>query len=130
MRHLLPALCLFAAACGTTPTAETASEANVSLLGSWSIHMTPTDRVVTTIPPPCDGSMTVTQDDAAGVNGTWSCGAGAGSLGGFRVHESGGAWIGFATPSTITGAPDSWLRAWVQIASASSLNGADLTASR
>ena len=100
------------------------------LAGHWSIHMVPTDRVVTMVPPPCDGSMTISQDDSFGIAGTWMCGAGTGSLSGFHVRESGGAWIGFSAPSPITGATDQWLTAWVSSASTSSLTGDNLTASR
>lgn len=112
------------AGCAAEPVAETMSEATTSLVGDWSIHMVPDDRVATTIPPPCDGSMAVTQDDMTGLAGTWACGAGVGQLGGYRVHESGGAWIGFRVDG------DRWLTTWVAITSATQLQGDQLTAAR
>lgn len=110
--------------CAAESTAETTSAATTSLVGAWSIHMVPEDRVSTTIPPACDGSMTVGSDDATGLAGTWSCGAGIGQLSGFRVHESGGAWIGFGIDG------DRWLTAWVKIVSPTNLTGDQLSATR
>lgn len=115
---------LLVTACDMSRDSVTESAATTSLVGTWLMHMIPEDRVITTIPPPCDGSMNVTKDDAAGIAGTWSCGAGSGTLSGFRVHESGGAWIGFGSNPG-----GRWLTAWVTIGAAN-LKGDQLTASR
>jgi hypothetical protein len=132
MRLFLLVSCLFVTACGTAPSETESQQLAPSLVGDWTIHMIPTDRVVTTIPPPCDGTMSVTADDGAVFFGSWTCGAGIGSLEGHHVPEEGGSWIEFWTPPpSISPSMDKsdWLITWAKGAT-SPLTGTNLTATK
>jgi hypothetical protein len=50
----------------------------IGVSGVWSFHLVPYDRVLTTIPPPCDGTMYLTESaqsepNTVNITGTWSC---------------------------------------------------------
>lgn len=82
----LALLTLLIAGCGasaqsmTTPDAGSTSDAGptIGVSGTWTFHLVPYDRVETTVPAPCDGTMELSEraqsePNTVNIDGTWSC---------------------------------------------------------
>lgn len=97
------------------------------LSGPWSFSMTPFDRVQTTVPAPCSGTMMLAKAEGGGYAGSWACDDGrAGSV---DATPNGSQFIvGVWTPS-FSGDRDRWLYSFVDV-SAHSLKGANFSATR
>ena len=79
-------LALIASGCGASMQTVTppdggqidAGGPTFGVSGAWSFHLVPYDRVLTAVPPPCDGTMHLeeapqSEPNAMNITGAWQC---------------------------------------------------------